>query len=191
MKHAILSASSAHRWLVCTPSARIETNYIEEPSIYAIEGTKAHKVAEYMLLSDEPPSKQLQEEWEISSEEFSEMVECAREYSNYVGDYLVFSERARFEHKVDYSPWVPGGFGTLDFMSVIGNTLHIIDYKYGRGQEVQASNNPQLMLYALGCLSDDIQEIELHIVQPRSIKVLLITDFMDYIIYLKKGKRKK
>lgn len=152
MAHALLSPSAAHRWLVCTPSARLERGMDDQPSEYAEEGTKAHALAEAVLTGKE--------------------CDYEADVHMYV-DYVENLKGRRYvEQKVDLSSWVPGGFGTADCIVIDGSTLQIIDLKYGKGVKVSAKENPQLRLYALGAihtlnLYDQITDVTTTIVQPR------------------------
>lgn len=152
MSHALLSPSAAHRWLVCTPCARLEQGIEDQTSEYAEEGTHAHALAEALLTGCESPY-----EADISS------------YINYVE---ALKGNRYVEQKVDISPWVPECFGTADCIVVNENNLHIVDLKYGKGVKVSARENPQLRLYALGAintlhLDGKISNIKTTIVQPR------------------------
>jgi len=161
-KHAILSASGAHRWLNCPPSARLEEHFPDEPSPYAEEGTKAHKIAEGILLDkiDEP------------ADETNEMFEYVSRYVEVVLEKWIPGAQLYVEQRLDFSPWVPEGFGTGDAVIVSDDVLEIIDLKYGKGVQVDAEGNPQLRLYALGAYNEfgalyDFQTVRMTIVQPR------------------------
>lgn len=169
-KHAVLGASSAHRWMNCPPSALLCAVLPDSPSPYAEEGTKAHALCEYMLRSA------LGEPAEAPDFVYDdEMLQAASGYRAYVlteihadgADPFVF-----IEQRVDYSRWAPEGFGTVDCLAVAGSTLMVFDFKYGQGVEVSADWNPQLLCYALGGLElldpiYGITDIALHIYQPR------------------------
>ncbi len=163
--HALLSASSAHRWLNCTPSAVAAELYPRETSEFAAEGTLAHEVAEVVVRGDTHP--------EAGPEVTVEMLDCAAGYRDYIQElFSAENHHLLLEQRVDFSAWVPGGFGTCDCILLQGDTLDVIDYKYGKGVPVSAEYNPQLMLYGLGALSDyglavDVQTVRLHIYQPR------------------------
>lgn len=164
--HALLSASSSSRWLKCPPSALAAELYPATDTAYTREGTLAHEVAEARArgaaidISGNP---------EITAE----MVRCADGYADYIQE-LVKSDAAvvLLEQRLDFSPWVPGGFGTGDCEVIQDRRLDVIDYKYGVGVEVSAKNNTQMRLYGLGALNDfgdiyDIDEVVMHIFQPR------------------------
>lgn len=162
-KHAILSASGAHRWLKCPPSARLEEHFPDEPSPYAEEGTKAHKLAEGILLDkiDEP-----------APDEMNEMFEHVSRYVEVVLEKLIPGADLYVEQRLDFSPWVPEGFGTGDAVIVSDDVLEIIDLKYGKGVQVDAEGNPQLRLYALGAYNQfgmiyNFDRVRMTIVQPR------------------------
>ena len=166
--HALLSASSAHRWLKCPPSAVAAEMYPQQDTEFTREGTLAHEVAEItarkalgMPTPDYPKGTT------------AEMLECARGYADYIQEHIKSDDAVvLLEQRVDYSPWAPEGFGTGDCIIIQGDTLTTIDYKYGQGVPVSAIENDQLKLYALGALSDfgiayDVDKVETHIYQPR------------------------
>lgn len=102
-----------------------------------------------------------------------EMIECAKGYADYIMEQIKSPDATvLLEQRVDFSPWVPHGFGTCDCTILQGKEADIIDYKYGQGVPVEAENNPQMMLYALGVVNDfaiayDIENVNMHIYQPR------------------------
>ena len=175
-KHAILSASSSDRWLHCPPSARLCENYEDKGSDYAAEGTDAHTLCEYRLklalgLPAEDPIENLS--WYNE-----EMEDCAAGYVSYVLEQVEAAKQVcadpivLIEQRVDFSRWVEEGFGTADNIIIADGVLKICDYKHGRGGEVSATENPQMMCYALGALElfDDIYDIDtvnMTIFQPR------------------------
>lgn len=172
--HALLSASSAHRWLNCPPSAIATASYEDEESEFAAEGTLAHEVAEEIASGRETPENIATQSTDfIQTDVTKEMVDCAVDYRDYIQEH-VKSDRPTvlLEQRVDFSPWVPEGFGTCDCIILEGDTMTVIDYKYGKGVAVSATDNPQLRLYALGALNDfgiayDVKRVEMHIFQPR------------------------
>ena len=178
--HALLGASSAHRWLACPPSARIEATKPNTTSEAAEEGTLAHELVELKLkrfLAGRKTGKATQK---IKSHELYKpvMEEYTDEYVSYVlelyaqvqvecPDALLISER-----RVDFSDVVPGGFGTTDTIIIADSVMHVIDFKYGKGVLVEAYGNPQLRLYGWGAYREfgilyDIEKVVIHIVQPR------------------------
>ncbi len=178
--HAVLSASSSDRWLHCPPSARLSENYPDHGSDYAAEGTDAHALCEYKLkcalgrpAKDPVPNLT----WYNA-----EMEECAEQYVAYVWELV---EEAKghcsdpvvlIEQKVDFSRWVPHGFGTADCIIIADSLLNVVDYKHGQGVEVSAVDNPQMKLYALGALEIfdvlyDIDTVQMSIFQPRKANV--------------------
>ena len=179
-KHAVLSASSSERWLNCPPSARLCEAYEDKGSDYAAEGTDAHALAEARLkqalgIPAEDPIENLS--WYNE-----EMEECAVGYAAYVVELLETAKQTcvdpvvLIEQRVDFSRWVQDGFGTADCILIADGTLNICDYKHGKGVEVSAEQNPQMMLYALGALEifDDIYDIDtvrMTIFQPRKSNV--------------------
>lgn len=167
-EHAKLSASGAHRWMACPASARMEFGRPESTNQYAELGTAAHELAEECLSDSFDPGDFLG----VTLNGFTvddEMAEEVGKYVNYVrslpGEMLV-------EQRVDFSPWVPDGFGTSDALVFHENTLTVIDLKYGKGLRVEAEGNPQAMLYALGAVNDygflyDVENVRMVIHQPR------------------------
>lgn len=172
--HALLSASSAARWLVCPPSAVAAAAYPRQDTEYTREGTLAHEVAEFIARGG-APAQAHQADGVKGNEHIAtqEMIDCALGYRDYINELLTTDDAVvLLEQRVDFSPWVPDGFGTCDCVILQGETMDIIDYKYGKGVAVSAERNPQMMLYALGALNDfgvayDVQNIRMHIYQPR------------------------
>ena len=170
--HALLSASSAHRWLNCPPSAIAATTYKDEGSEFAAEGTLAHEVAETFARGEKITLQEVEKEQGVAYVT-QEMVDCATEYCDYIQEHIKSpTATVLLEQRVDFSPWVPEGFGTCDCIILQDDTMTVIDYKYGKGVAVDAVNNPQLRLYALGALNDfgiayDVTKVETHIFQPR------------------------
>ncbi len=168
--HALLSASSAARWLTCPPSAVAAEAYPNQDTDFTKEGTLAHEVAE--LFARHPDINTADLVAELGGAD-REMIDCAIEYRAYIEEQKKDNDAlVLLEQRVDFSPWVPDGFGTCDCIIIQGDTLTIIDYKYGVGVAVSAKDNPQMKLYALGALNDygiayDVKKIEMHIFQPR------------------------
>ena len=185
--HAVLSASSAHRWLACPPSAVAAAGYPNESSPFAREGTLAHEVAEHVARGGDPSFAEMAD-WDAGFTQ--EMIECAVGYRDYIQERLKSEDAiVLLEQRVDFSPWVPDGFGTCDCIILQGDTMTIIDYKYGVGVPVSAENNPQMKLYALGALNDfgiayDVSHVEMHIYQPRINNIsdcaLVVEDLLEW-----------
>lgn len=179
--HAILSASSAHRWLTCTPSARLELEEgRDQCSVYAAEGTAAHALAELKLsyrfgkitLSD------YNERYEAFKKDPEFAPYYNKEFEEYVDDHVeyVISEtegltnyHIYFEVRVNFSNVVPQGFGTADVLIVTEDMIHVIDLKFGAGVPVSAIDNPQLRLYGMGALNmfPNTKKVRMTINQPR------------------------
>ena len=169
-KHAKLSASGSARWLACTGSVKAESQFPNTSSSYAMEGTTAHSLAERCLTEDITPNYYLNKQLDGYTVD-DEMVDNVAAYVAYVKS---FSGIHFYEVRVDFSEWIPEGFGTSDAIVIDNktNTVHVIDLKYGKGVPVDAENNSQGMLYALGVLSEygfiyDIDTVVIHIYQPR------------------------
>lgn len=175
-KHAFLSASSAHRWLECPPSAKACEGVDERASPYAQQGTDCHELCAYLV------EKALGRDAEDPTENLDyydqEMQDCAEGYCSYVMEQVEDAKKhcpdpqVMVEQRLDFSRWVEDGFGTGDCVIVADDVLQIIDYKHGLGVLVSAEKNPQMMCYALGAVElfdgiYDIKEIRMTIYQPR------------------------
>ncbi|WP_297571689.1 DUF2800 domain-containing protein [uncultured Actinomyces sp.] len=170
--HALLSASSAHRWLNCTPSALLEAGKPDRDSTASLEGTAAHALAEWKLaeMLGRGPGARPQ-----STYDTVEMDEHTSAYVTHVNQLLDDHEgpsRVFIEQRLDYSKYAPDGYGTGDCVIISDGLLDIVDFKYGQGVLVEAEQNPQLKLYALGALEafQDIyrvDQVRATIFQPR------------------------
>ena len=204
--HAVLGASSAHRWLVCTPSARLceklASRFGNESSPYAAEGTKAHALAEMkvrlayykadgMTAAKHSRMSPEQQEAYLGINEFrfnalrnelgdipKDMEQATDSYCDIVMEKYLSAKEADpgaqlyLEQRLDYSAWVPSGFGTGDCIIVSDSLLEVCDYKHGKGIPVDAVGNPQLRLYGLGAMERfgrlyDFQSVRMTIIQPR------------------------
>lgn len=173
-EHAMLSASGAHRWLNCPPSAALEDEAEDTAGAAAEEGTAAHALAEHKLRR----ALKLRSTRPTSPYEDDAMGDYTDAYVTYVlekyEDAKKLSPDAEIliEQRLDFSHLVPGGFGTGDCVIVADGHLAVIDFKYGAGVLVDAWHNPQMQLYALGALAEfdmlyDITDVEMVIYQPR------------------------
>lgn len=191
--HALLSASGAHRWLNCPPSACLESGEAESVSAVAEQGTAAHALAEHKLRrvlhqapTFKPESDWIDEEMEHLTDDYVAFIqERLRDVRKVCSDPQVL-----IEQRLDFSHVVPGGFGTGDCVIIAEPTLQIIDLKYGQGVLVEAAHNPQLMLYALGALEAfgdlyDIDTVSVTIFQPRRANVdtwqITVTDLLAWV----------
>lgn len=174
-KHAVLSASSSHRWLNCSPSARLEQEFEDRETEAAAEGTAAHALCEHKLRRAlklqsrrKPISRYDSDEMDMHTDGYAQFVlETLAEVRKNCADPLI-----NIEQRLDFSCYVPDGFGTGDCIIIGDKIMHIIDFKYGQGVLVEAEHNPQMMLYALGALRlfdslYDIEEVAMTIYQPR------------------------
>lgn len=168
--HALLGASNAHRWTRCPASARLEELINNEDTVYSAEGTEAHKLAEMILTG------------KVNHDEAknypNEMLDAVLTYAEYVID--LFEElKAKdpntlkeHEVKVNFAKYVPEGFGTADTIIIADGVIHVIDFKYGQGVKVSATDNDQMKCYAIGALEEydfiySLNTVVMHIVQPR------------------------
>ena len=172
--HAVLSASGSHRWLNCTPSARLELEFENTGSEAAREGTAAHALCEHKLKR----ALHMRSRRPVSDYDSDEMEECTDAYVDFVMEQYEAAKQVcedpviLIEQRLDFSCYVPDGFGTGDCLIISDDRLHIIDFKYGMGVLVEAEGNPQMKLYALGALAVydalyDIREVSMTIFQPR------------------------
>lgn len=172
--HAVLSASGSHRWLNCTPSARLELEFENTGSEAAREGTAAHALCEHKLKR----ALHMRSRHPVSDYDSDEMEECTDAYVDFVMEQYEAAKQVcedliiLIEQRLDFSCYVPDGFGTGDCLIISDDRLHIIDFKYGMGVLVEAEDNPQMKLYALGALAVydalyDIREVSMTIFQPR------------------------
>lgn len=170
--HAVLSPSGSHRWMNCTPSVRLTEGMVEEESPYAEEGTEAHLLCAYHV--DRELGRDTEDPRSGMRFYTEEMEECAQDYRNFVMD-VVNGGPVQFvdtEVELDMSRWIPEGHGTSDCLVLVDKELHVIDFKYGKGVRVDAENNSQLMIYAVGALDlldgiFDIDDVVMTIFQPR------------------------
>jgi hypothetical protein len=173
-RHAFLSASSSHRWTKCTPAARLELEFDDTESSAAAEGTAAHALAEHKLRR----ALKMRSKKPISPFDCDEMDEYTDAYVDFVLEQLELAKQScsdplvLIEQHLDFSKYVPDGFGTGDCILISDKALHIIDLKYGMGILVNAERNSQMMLYSLGALEIydslyDIDEVSMTVFQPR------------------------
>ena len=194
-QHALLSASGAHRWLHCTGSPLLEKDFPDSTSVYAQEGTLAHELCELKLMAytGEITKRKLtsMKNKLMKSELWQpEMDSTSEAYLDYVKDITMgytVKPVILTEKKVDFSRYVPEGFGTADCLILAGDTLHVVDYKHGKGVVVDADHNPQMMLYALGAMSElsllyRFKFVHMPIVQPRVNNISEFTMTADELI---------
>lgn len=178
--HALLGPSSAHRWLSCTPSARLEEGLPDTGSSYATEGTLAHRLGELLLRAEYEGADITEELAEVQADpQYSPaMMEHMEGYAAFVAERYADAKshcpdpRLYVEQRIDVSEYVPDGFGTTDCVIIADGLMDVIDLKYGAGIPVSAEDNPQMKIYALGCLLAfslfyEITAIRMTIYQPR------------------------
>lgn len=184
MKHALLNASGSKRWLACTPSPKLEEQFPEVESEYAAEGSFAHLLAEVRLsravANTLKPSAYKKKLAELQKNQYycESMAEYIEQYVSVVGEKFMSAKKncpdtlVLLEQKLNFSEWVPEGFGTSDVVIISDGVLEIVDLKYGQGVPVSADGNTQMRLYALGTISQygllyDFDLIRMTIIQPR------------------------
>ena len=178
--HALLSASSAELWINCPGSAMACQQYPDEAGPYALEGTIAHEVAQIYAETylNQTGHAELNASLDVLRRRHgpeavtSEMLECAEGYAAYIMELKTPTSIVLLERRLDFSPWVPGGFGTGDCVILDNGRVTVIDYKYGRGVAVDSEDNPQMQLYALGAINDysciyEFDKVVMSIYQPR------------------------
>lgn len=216
--HALLSASGSKRWLSCTPSARLEATLPEQKRStkgidFSAEGTLAHSLSEIRLrlAFNQIGHDEYDREYEIikthpiyqnyTSNERDDFEANVDNYVLYVRSQIGDGDTPLFEQRVDFSDWVPDGFGTADVVILSKHAIRVIDLKFGKGLPVHALDNTQLRLYALGAWSKfkeeypDIKEVSYTIHQPRldsiSTDGTTIAKLVDWASYFVKPKAKK
>lgn len=180
MSHALLSPSSASRWINCPPSALLNAEAGDRDTVFTREGNLAHEMAELKARKHfigMGPQKYGAAIRKLKADELwqDEMDGHTDAYLDALKDIAAtFAEMpyVALEQRVDFSGYVPEGFGTADCIMIGGEVLHIVDFKYGKGVEVSAEDNPQLKLYAMGAIEQymafyDIFTVRMTIVQPR------------------------
>lgn len=205
MAHALLGPSSASRWIACPPSVRLCEQFEDVESEYAKEGSLAHEIAELKVKKLIDPG--------LTSRKFTSAMKKLKdkelyqeEMQGYTDEYVEFIQEQMYsyettphisvEQKVDFSEYVPGGFGTADCILIANDTLHIIDFKYGKGVPVSVENNAQLLLYALGAylayeMIFPIEHIKMSIVQPRLTGIDTWECSLDYLLTFAKKAQEK
>ena len=209
--HALLSASGSKRWLTCTPSARLEATLPEQKRApgsfdFSQEGTMAHALAEVKLRHyyGQIGIEEYEKEYEIikSTSYYDDDFEAnVDNYVLYVRSQIGEGDTPLFEQRVDFSDWVPDGFGTADVVILSKHAIRVVDLKFGKGIPIHAQDNPQLRLYALGAWSKfkeewpDIREVSYTIHQPRldsiSTDGTSLSKLLEWANYYVKAKAKK
>lgn len=178
-KHAFLSCSGASRWLACPPSAMLESSFESTSNAAADEGTLAHALCELYLLNNLKKIKSIPYQSELKKIKHNQFYN--NEMNGHAMDYVDFITEKLFSHKdamifieerIDLQEYVPEGFGTVDCIIIADKILDVNDLKYGKGVLVEAHENKQMMLYALGALRKyrllyEIDKVSMTIYQPR------------------------
>mgnify|MGYP000967190844 FL=1 len=205
MAHALLGPSSAARWIACPPSVKLCEQFEDAESEYAKEGSLAHEIAELKVRKIIDPGL-TSRKFTAAMKKLKEKDLYQEEMQGYTDEYVEFIQEQMYsypttphiavEQKVDFSEYVPGGFGTADCILISNDTLHIIDFKYGKGVPVSVENNAQLLLYALGAylayeMIFPIEHIKMSIVQPRLTGIDTWECRLDYLLEFAKIAQEK
>jgi len=205
MAHALLGPSSAARWIACPPSVKLCEQFEDVESEYAKEGSLAHEIAELKVRKLIDPGL-TSRKFTAAMKKLKEKELYQEEMQGYTDEYVEFIQEQMYsypttphiavEQKVDFSEYVPDGFGTADCTLIANDTLHIIDFKYGKGVPVSVENNAQLLLYALGAylayeMIYPIEHIKMSIVQPRLANIDTWECSLDYLLEFAKIAQEK
>ena len=205
MAHALLGPSSAARWIACPPSAKLCEQFEDVESEYAKEGSLAHEIAELKVRKLIDPGL-TSRKFTTSMKKLKDKELYQEEMQGYTDEYVEFIQEQMYsysttphisvEQRVDFSQYVPDGFGTADCILIANDTLHIIDFKYGKGVPVNVENNAQLLLYALGAylayeMIFPIEHIKMSIVQPRLNNIDTWECSLDYLLEFAKIAQEK
>nr|DAY11136.1 MAG TPA: Protein of unknown function (DUF2800) [Caudoviricetes sp.] len=205
MAHALLGPSSAARWIACPPSVKLCEQFEDVESEYAKEGSLAHEIAELKVRKLIDPGL-TSRKFTAAMKKLKEKELYQEEMQGYTDEYVEFIQEQMYsypttphiavEQKVDFSEYVPDGFGTADCILIANDTLHIIDFKYGKGVPVSVENNAQLLLYALGAylayeMIYPIEHIKMSIVQPRLANIDTWECSLDYLLEFAKIAQEK
>ena len=205
MAHALLGPSSAARWIACPPSVKLCEQFEDVESEYAKEGSLAHEIAELKVRKLIDPGL-TSRKFTAAMKKLKEKELYQEEMQGYTDEYVEFIQEQMYsypttphiavEQKVDFSEYVPDSFGTADCILISNDTLHIIDFKYGKGVPVSVENNKQLLLYALGAylayeMIFPIAHIKMSIVQPRLANIDTWECSLDYLLEFAKIAQEK
>lgn len=190
--HCFLAASKAFKWINCTPSAVLEREFEDTTSEAAEEGSACHALCEYKVRKYLNPSEKLVRP--KSKYDCDEMERCSDDYLSFVIEQIEEAKKhcsdpvVLVEQRLEFSNYVPEGFGTGDAVIIADDLLQVLDYKHGQGVLVESYKNPQMMLYALGALNQfdclyDIKTVKMTIFQPRRQNISTYEMSVDELIH--------
>lgn len=194
-KHALLGPSNSNIWFRCGPALRLGEQFEDRGSVYAAEGTLAHSYCELLLrkLNGEDGYADAN----LPDDMDAEMRSHVLAYRDFVEEELNAARAVCptthlfVEVQFDLSEYIPEGFGTSDAVIVSDECLTVIDFKYGKGVAVNAVNNSQLRLYALGAYTKfgslyDFNRVRTVVFQPRVQNIgddeLTVQELLDWAI---------
>lgn len=196
--HAKLPPSSAKRWINCPPSALDNARQPQKDTVFTREGTLAHSICErkatklFLGMKDSvfESLRAKEEADELHTPEMERYTDHYVECLQDIYDSFPSAPLVKLEQRLDFRQWIPEGFGTADCVMAGLDDIHVIDFKYGKGVEVSAEHNVQMMIYALGVIAKydgllDQENIHMTIIQPRisydpSTFVLTRTELLDW-----------
>ena len=187
--HALLSPSSAHTWIECEQSVALGLNEPDDGNEFAREGQDAHTLAADCLVNGNNAIDYIDRILPNRYKVDGEMAENVQLYVDHVRSRVAFYEASGYEVQLEVEQRVPvghitgeeGAEGTSDAIIIATRgsepaIIETIDLKYGRGVQVEATENPQAKLYSLGAIEKfglvaEFGEVRIAIHQPRISEV--------------------